>query len=66
MKIITDINKEIKRIRNSSEPHAAVQIEAGKAQYVTQTPKDDGSFDCVEISDWMPIDEMPAYMAKHG
>ena len=63
-KTINDISIQIKRIKSTTEPHAAVRVEQGKAQYVTETPKPNGYFDCVEISEWMSIEKMADYCAS--
>lgn len=64
IKTMFEISAQIKRIRATIEPNAAIRVEAGKAQYVTETPRPDGYFDCVEISDWMPVTDIAGYCEK--
>ena len=62
LKLMNDVNKEMIRLRSTTEPNAASRVKQGEAQYVTETPNSKGRFDCVEISEWMPVSEYVNYL----
>ena len=64
MRLLNEISIQIKRIKASGNKYAGVRVEQGKAQYVSEIPQDNGFFVCREISEWMPICDMPSYLSN--